>query len=163
MNIETKLRPVAAGYDEDTFAWANAQAALLRARRFDSVDLENIAEEIESLGKSVKSALGSQIERIVEHLLKLEFSSATDPERGWRESILDARSNVEQIIEDNPSLYGMVDDLIAAETTRAARKVRRILTDYDEINRDDGRRIADHRYDRDQILGEWLPPRRDPA
>jgi len=49
------------GYDTDVVAWANEQAAFIRAGRFDLVDIEHIADEIEDVGKSEFRALGSQV------------------------------------------------------------------------------------------------------
>jgi Domain of unknown function DUF29 len=70
-------------YDQDLVAWSHQQAAALRAAaRTGSnqlVDWENLAEEIEDLGRSQRAALRSQIRRIIRHLVKLEYSRATDP------------------------------------------------------------------------------------
>ena len=70
-------------YDTDFLAWSKEQSEALRSvERGGSnqvLDWENLAEEIESLGISQKTALRSQMRRIVRHLLKLEFSSATAP------------------------------------------------------------------------------------
>ena len=74
-------------YDKDFVAWSRQQVDALRvAARSGSnqlLDWENLAEEIEGLGISQKSALGSQIRRIIHHLLKLEHSTARNPRRGW--------------------------------------------------------------------------------
>ena len=67
-------------YQTDYYAWTRQQAAELRAlaaRRVDSkLDLENLAEEVESLGRSDLNTVRSQVRRIIEHLLKLEHSPA---------------------------------------------------------------------------------------
>lgn len=82
-------------YDADFVAWSKQQAEALRAAARGGsnqlLDLANLAEEIEGLGISQKSALGSQIRRIIQRLLKLEYSGSTEPRRGWIESINDAR------------------------------------------------------------------------
>ena len=62
-------------YDTDIIAWANEQAALIRARRFDLLDLEHIAEEIEDVGKSEKRELASRMAILLSHLLKWQFQS----------------------------------------------------------------------------------------
>ena len=64
-------------YDKDGYGWAMEQAALLRARRFSEIDLENIAEEIESVGKSERRTLESHLSRLMMHLLKWQYQ----PER----------------------------------------------------------------------------------
>ncbi|MGH7084764.1 MAG: DUF29 family protein, partial [Acetobacteraceae bacterium] len=70
-------------YDEDFVLWAEQQAAALRAAAQGAsnleLDWENLAEEIDSLGTSQRSALRSQIRRIIRHLIKLEYSLAQDP------------------------------------------------------------------------------------
>ena len=70
-------------YDTDFLAWSREQAEALRAAARGGtnqpIDWENVAEEIESLGISQRSALSSQIRRIIRHFLKLEFSSAAAP------------------------------------------------------------------------------------
>ena len=80
-------------YDDDYYAWTQYQASVLRAmRRADNrLDREHVAEEIEDLGKSERDTVRSQIRRIIEHLLKLEYSPAADPRFDWMASIIEAR------------------------------------------------------------------------
>jgi hypothetical protein len=89
-------------YKTDYYAWTRQQAAELRAmatRRVNStLDLENLAEEVESLGRSDLNTVRSQVRRIIEHLLKLEFSPSTPPRADWRYSIAQARDEVEDHI-----------------------------------------------------------------
>jgi Domain of unknown function DUF29 len=95
-------------YDTDFHPWSQQQAEALRAAMRDGsnqrLDLGNLAEEIEDLGKSVRRQLQSQIRRIVCHLLKLEHSPAREPRREWAESIVDARAKIEDLLEASPSL-----------------------------------------------------------
>jgi len=81
-------------YDHDFYAWSQHQAAVLREmpvadNRFDR---EHVAEEIEDLGKSERDAVRSQVRRIIEHFLKLQYSPAEQPRLGWMRSINEARS-----------------------------------------------------------------------
>jgi hypothetical protein len=89
-------------YQTDYYAWTKQQAAELRAMAARSVssmlDLENLAEEVESLGRSDLNAVRSQVRRIIEHLLKLEFSPSTPPRADWRYSVAQARDEVEDHI-----------------------------------------------------------------
>ena len=77
-------------YDQDFFLWTKEQAAALRRAKESNLplDWENLAEEIESLGKSDRRQLTSQIRRILRHLLKLEASPAARPRAGWRSTII---------------------------------------------------------------------------
>ena len=70
-------------YEADFPLWAERQAALLRARRFDELDLDNLIEEVEDLSRRERDAVESHVETVLEHLLKLELSSAERPRRGW--------------------------------------------------------------------------------
>ena len=70
-------------YESDFALWAERQAALLRAKRFDELDLENLIEEVEDLSRRERDAVESHVERILEHLLKLQLSTARRPRRGW--------------------------------------------------------------------------------
>jgi Domain of unknown function DUF29 len=149
-------------YEEDFFLWSKDQAEVLRAAARGTtsqpIDWENVAEEIESLGISQRSELKSQIRRIIEHLLKLEHSRAVDPRPGWIESIVDARNEIEVVLEDSPSLKSEVAAAIALESKRGARKAVKTLEAYGEMGRDTLSSIQAASYTADQILGDWFPP-----
>ena len=152
-------------YDEDFVAWSREQANALRsAARGGSnqkLDWENLAEEIESLGLSERRELGSQIRRIIEHLLKLEFSEAIDPRRGWIGSIDDARTEIEVLLETSPSLRHELSGIVASETRRALRKVMRELQSYGELSPATAARVQTRTYNPEQIVGDWFPPEPD--
>jgi Domain of unknown function DUF29 len=83
-----------AHYDDDFFAWTQHQAMVLRTMEVadNRFDRENVAEEIEALGRSERDAVRSQIRRIIEHLLKLAHSPAQQPRFDWMASIAEARA-----------------------------------------------------------------------
>ena len=97
-------------YETDVSRWSERQGALLRrlaaGERVNDADLDwpNIAEEIETVGRSERAALSSHISNVLEHLFKLQISPATDPRAGWRETILRGRSEAEELLRDSPSL-----------------------------------------------------------
>ena len=70
-------------YEEDFPLWAERQGALLRARRFDELDLENLIEEVEDLSRQERRSVESYAETIIEHLLKLALSPSERSRRGW--------------------------------------------------------------------------------
>ncbi len=113
-------------YDEDFVLWSKSQAEALRAASRGAtnqpIDWENVAEEIESLGISQKAALRSQMRRIVHHLLKLEFSRAAEPRRGWIESVGDARSEIEDLLELSPSLKSDLRNALPLAFRQGSRK-----------------------------------------
>lgn len=90
-------------YDRDIVAWANEQAAMIRARRFDLLDLEHIAEEIEDVGKSEQRELANRMAVLLAHLLKWRFQ----PERrgaSWKITIRNQRRGLLRRLEETPSL-----------------------------------------------------------
>lgn len=107
-------------YDTDFYAWAMRQAALLRAGELSAADLDHIAEEIESMGRSEKRELVSRLELLLLHLLKWQHQ----PERrsvSWELSIANNRDAVVSHLDDNPSLKSRLDDAIAEAFRRARR------------------------------------------
>jgi len=148
-------------YEEDFVRWTEQQAAALRDAASLSTNLPldwaNLAEEIDSLGRSQKRELRSRIAVIIEHLIKLECSPAIDPRRGWMESIGRERSDVELLLDDSPSLKGEVDGMVSGETARAAIHMIRALRRLGETSLDSISKITAARYTEDQVLGDWFP------
>ncbi len=105
-------------YDRDFHAWANEQAALLRAGKFDRADIENIAEEIESMGRSEKRELVNRLAILLTHLLKWRFQPGF---RGnsWRLTIEEQRDRLREHLRDNPSLTTHLDPSITDAYRRA--------------------------------------------
>jgi hypothetical protein len=112
--------PVIALYETDLVAWAREQADLARRGSVNSLDLANIAEELEGMVRVEHRALASQLERLMAHLLKWRYQ----PERrcrSWRGSIRDSRTQIERLLADSPSLGGELPQLLQAEWPRACR------------------------------------------
>jgi hypothetical protein len=105
-------------YDRDFYAWANEQAELLRAGRLSEADIENIAEEIESLGKSEKRELISRLTVLLVHLLKWQYQRALRG-KSWRLTLEEQRDEVAAPLGDNPSLKSTLGDFIAVAYRRA--------------------------------------------
>src|ERR1700678_638332 len=121
-------------YDQDLVRWSEEQARALRAAANEGwnapIDWEHVAEEIESLGRSDRRALASHIAIVIEHLLKLQASPSLVPTRGWEESILRARGEIEQLLADSPSLRAEVADMVTKALPRARALVRVSCRDY---------------------------------
>jgi hypothetical protein len=92
----------AALYEDDFYLWAERQADLLRKGRFRDLDLAHLVEEVEDLGANLRNAVTSRTREIILHLLKLQYSPAVEPRRGWQESIGKQRDDLE--LEITPSL-----------------------------------------------------------
>jgi hypothetical protein len=98
-------------YDRDFYAWANEQAALLRAGRLAEADLENIAEEIETIGRSEKRELVNRLTVLLLRLLKWQFQPALHG-NSWRLTIEEQRYRLEDHLKDNPSLKAQLGQAI---------------------------------------------------
>ena len=83
-------------YDDDFYAWTQYQAEVLRTMAVadNRFDRENVVEEIETLGRSERDAVRSQVRRIIEHLLKLAYSPAEPPRFDWMATVLGARQTL---------------------------------------------------------------------
>jgi len=99
-------------YSRDFYAWATEQAALLRAGRLADADIENIAEEIESMGRSEKRELVNRLTVLLTHLLKWQVQPGL---RGnsWRLTVLEQRGQLAEHLKDNPSLKSIFPDAFA--------------------------------------------------
>lgn len=98
-------------YETDFYAWANEQAALLRAGKLSAADIENIAEEIESMGRTEKRELANRLTVLLLHLLKWQFQPVR---RGasWEATIRVQRRDLVVHLADNPSLKAKVGEAI---------------------------------------------------
>ncbi len=113
-----------ARYDDDFYAWSREQAALLRAGKAAEADLENIAEEIESMGKTERRELISRLTVLLLHLAKWRFQPMMRG-RSWRLSIEGQRLDLRDLLDDNPSLAPILAKSIGQAWRRALIDVER--------------------------------------
>ena len=98
-------------YEQDFYSWSCQQAQLLREKKFEQVDWNNVIEEIEDLGRSEYRALVSAIEQLTLHLLKWQYQkNYRSP--SWRHSIDKQRIQMERILEDNPGLQSRIEEAV---------------------------------------------------
>ena len=123
-------------YEDDFYLWTRSQAEALRrlaAERWNGpLDLEHLAEEVEDLGTSQLSTVRSQIERVIEHLLKLEFSPAADPRRGWLVSVLNARGHAADRM--TAAMRNEIEPALPRLYARARRRAVISLTEHGELD-----------------------------
>ena len=117
-------------HDNDFYAWTLEQAALLRDGRVGEADLATIAEEIESMGKTEKRELVSRLTVLLLHLLKWPHQPSHRG-KSWRLSIANARNEIIDHLEDNPSLKAVLDRAME-QAYRSARLKAAIETEFDE-------------------------------
>ena len=111
-------------YEQDFFAWANEQAALLRSGRLDQADIDHIAEEIESMGRTEKRELVSRLAVLLMHLLQWRLQP-TMRSASWRLTIEVQRRELACHLEDNPSLKSRLGEAIEAAYGDAALNAAR--------------------------------------
>jgi hypothetical protein len=110
--------PVRADYARDFYSWLMEQARLIREGRWDAVDRENLAEEIESLGREQFNKLESALRVLLLHILKWDHQ-ATLRSRSWALSIDTQRLEIDDVLADNPGLKPRIAEALARGYRRA--------------------------------------------
>ena len=108
------------GYEEDFAAWSFEQARRLRMMRIPGLDIENVAEEIESLGRSDKRALRSHTRVLLMHLLKWRYQNAMSGP-SWQTTIRVQREQVEELLDESPSLRPTMGSVVEGVYTGALK------------------------------------------
>ena len=90
-------------YQADFYAWTQAQAKLLRDRTWEQLDIEQLAEEIESLGRQQRQELRQRLGVLLGHLLKWEFQP-DKRSKSWLITIREQRREILDLLQDSPSL-----------------------------------------------------------
>jgi hypothetical protein len=119
-----------AGFEEDFSLWAKHQAQLLREGRFELLDIEHLAMEIDDMAGRERRELSSRLKVLIGHLLKWQFQPRKRT-RSWRGTIRDQRDEIRELLEQSPSLrrqvaslagkrYRVVVENVADETGLAA-------------------------------------------
>jgi hypothetical protein len=147
-------------YHTDFLAWTREQAGALRSAGRGTnlpIDWENVAEEIETLGRSERRELTSRLGTVIEHLLKLSLSPAEGPRRGWVETVLRTRAQIDELLEDSPSLRGELPAHVARLVPRTAQLVADLLADKGELTSEVHARLRGASFTPEQVVGKWLP------
>jgi hypothetical protein len=150
-------------YDEDFVVWTERQAEALRRAAKDGsnlpVDWENLAEEIESVGRSERRQVRSLAEQTIAHLLKLAHSPSVMTRVGWESEIGLYRSLLQAALKDSPSLNPDVPDIVAEALPRARRNAGRSLRRYGEVSAADMVEHDSTAISADQVLDDefFLP------
>lgn len=139
-------------YGADFYAWTTDQAEKLRRGDLTSLDLANLTEEIESLGRSEKRELQSRLAQLLMHLLKWECQSLIRS-RSWKDTIREQRRRLEFLLSDMPSLRPKVGELLPRAYSDA-----RLMAE-----RETGLAISTFPFDCPYSVAEvlddtWLPP-----
>jgi hypothetical protein len=111
-------------YADSWVDWLETQAKYLRERNFNALDVDNLAEELDSLARADQRALRSQLRRLLVHLLKWKYQQSKRA-KSWTSSISSARDQIEELLEENPSFENRIDALVKLEYPRAVREASR--------------------------------------
>jgi hypothetical protein len=146
-------------YEDDFYAWTQAQAKELRrfarTRPNLPLDLAHIAEEIADLGSERRNAIRSWTARVIERLLLLEHSPAQDPRRGWINEIVTLRRDIDRRL--TPVLRRDLKRQFQRICDEARADLQKKLSLYGEA--DAAARLPERcPYTLDQVLGDYWPP-----
>jgi hypothetical protein len=138
-------------YDSDFYAWTQEQAKLLRQGQIKGLDLENLAEEIESLGKRDFRAFVSAIRLLTQHLLKWQYQPKKRS-NSWLATIDEQRFQIALLLKDNPSFKARLGEALTAGYRQGRRDAAR------EIEQSLSMLPEQCLYTWDQLIEEdWLP------
>ncbi len=112
-------------YDQDFLAWSEDISAKLKAKDFASLDLENLIEEIDSLGASQRRELLSRLTVLLEHLLKRLYLSMPQEFNGWIRTIRNQRQELEILITQSPSLKSLWQQSFTDAWKLASKRIRK--------------------------------------
>jgi len=99
-------------YNQDFYLWTQTVVQQLKQNKFNEIDIPNLIEEIESMGRSEKRELKSRLIVLLMHLLKWQYQPQKRSE-SWRSTISEQRICIETLLEDSPSLQFILAELFA--------------------------------------------------
>lgn len=111
-------------YEHDFYAWTQEQAELLRSGKHSALDIENLVEEIESMGRREKHELISRLAVLIAHLLKWQYQKALRS-RSWTLTIREQRDEIIEHLEENPSLIPKLEAGLKKSYRRALLKAEK--------------------------------------
>ena len=118
INLVPEDAPAKPTYERDFYSWTLEQARFVREGRWEAIDRENVAEEIESLGREQFSKLESALRVLTMHMLKWDHQPAVRS-RSWTLTIDEQRLVLEGVLQDNPGLKSRIPEAIFRAYRRA--------------------------------------------
>lgn len=110
-------------YTTDVLAWAHEQAALMRSGQLAALDIEHLAEELETMGASQRRELKNRLAVLLQHLLKWSFQP-DHRSRSWEATLLEQRTAIEDALTDSPSLRSALQECFAKAYPRVGHPGR---------------------------------------
>ena len=108
-------------YDADFYGWTQEQAELLKAGRLSELDIDNLLEEVETMGRSEKRELDSRLTVLLLHMLKWQYQPIRRG-RSWQLTIEGQRINFSETLYENPSLKPQLATILKKAYTKAIIK-----------------------------------------
>lgn len=116
-------------YEKDFNLWIETTVSLLRDRHLEQIDYENLVEELESMGRSEKNALKSNLRILLMHLLKWKYQSERRS-NSWRATITEHRIRLIESLESSPSLVNYFEEVF----DQCYQNARRLASDETELS-----------------------------
>ncbi len=107
-------------YDQDLLAWAEEQAARLRAGQLNRLDVEHLIDEMDEMAGNLRRELKSRLRTLQAHLLKWQFRPRRRS-RSWAVTIAEQRAQIEDLLEESPSLRGELEAMARAAWPQALK------------------------------------------
>jgi hypothetical protein len=119
-----RLVPLKTLYDQDFVLWIEETVKQLKSENFSQLDIENLIEEIETLGRSERHAIDSYLSRLLEHLLKRCYVNLPDCYRRWNIEIRNFRKEIKRRLQDSPSLKRFMLEILSTSYQEALEAMR---------------------------------------
>jgi hypothetical protein len=121
-------------YDQDYYLWIRTTINQLRTGEFSAIDLENLLEELETMGRSEKRAIKSLLTKLLEHLLKLKYwDKERERNQGyWKGEIRNFRMQIKDQLKDSPSLKPYILEIF----DQCYQEARKLVSDRSELSLD---------------------------
>ena len=121
-------------YESDYYLWLNTTAKQLKNGSFENVDLANLIDEIESLGRKERAELRNRLKVLFEHLLKLQYWETEKKwnQKGWMITIEEQKLQIKNLLADSPSLKSQWHTL-TQEAYQQALKITKLKTQLDNL------------------------------
>ncbi|MEI6428244.1 MAG: DUF29 domain-containing protein, partial [Pseudanabaena sp. ELA607] len=129
--LSTEVNKARLLYDQDILLWVEDTVTKLKARDFANLDLDNLIEEVESLGISQRKELLSRLVTLLEHILKRMYVDIPNDYNGWERTIRNQRVQLELLFKDAPSLKTKWDNSFIDAWQVALKTVRK---EYRQVN-----------------------------
>jgi hypothetical protein len=117
-------------YEEDFLLWTEDMVATLKARDFENLDLENLIEEVDSLGRSDRKELFNRLVTIFEHLLKRLYVQSENDYNGWERTVRTQRAKLQFLLKSSPSLKSKWEEYVEDAWKSTLKIVRKEYKNY---------------------------------